>query len=1096
MIAPDYLDFNLAGPLPSGLTVVEASAGTGKTWAIAALAVRYLADGVVDAEHLLAVTFTHLASADLRARLYDRLLQVINLVSQRDAASVGPPDALVDIICDGPPDIVDARLQRLRVAARDFDAATIATIHEFCRRATDWLGPLIGGPSAKVDDEAASLLADQTVADLTLANLIASPSPSPAVAHEVPGVSPNALSAATCAALGRAALAHADLPIVPGDDAAGRFATACRNEYARRKSAAGIDDFADTALRLDRALRDAPGQAVAEALSARFHVVLVDEFQDTDPVQWSILRQAFAGRRPLILVGDPKQSIYAFRGADVHAYLQAVTEADTICTLPVNYRSDNAVVQAVNQVFAEADFGHAGSPIPMRTSTAAHTGQRLRRPPNGDPPARDGTAEPTPVGLELRCLPGTGATLKAAIDKDLVAWVAQTLADRPQLRRQSGAWQTIRASDIAVLVSSNKHGERLNHLLRQAGVPAVFSGVASVFASAGADEWLVLLDALAHPRPAVLRRAMVGQLIGLPLDALANPDADGQTVEWAVRLRSWASNNTDPSAIISQLEETADLSRRLVGQPDGERLLTDVHHVTELLARQARHLRTPAELLVWLRTQNRRAVEFGGGDRTRRLETDRPTVTVLTVHAAKGLEFPVVLVPATADTARHSWAPPEYPTVWREDGHRVIDTRTGGPGQAARAQAWAGEQAAEERRRLYVAMTRAACLTVAWLGGRNAAFRHLVAPLMSGDHPGIKVVNAPAACLVINPVNQARPQVLAANTFHRVIDQTWVRTSYSGLTAGLHDQMVAKPVDEATGGADDEPANQPDDSLPRTLAAAPAGLVSPMSDLPAGAAFGTIVHGVLEACPPGSSRLRDDLAASAARLRERSTLPDLDADQLAAALVDVLHTPLGPVGENCQLADLGSRRLAELTFEMPLGDADAGAGNTGAALAALFDDPQFSSPGDPLAGYGAKLAATSASDHLLRGFLTGSIDLVTALPSGRLLLIDYKTNRLGAPGEPDAVAGYSRPAMDQAMQDAHYPLQALLYAVVLRRYLAWRRPGVPFDDQWSGVAYLFVRGMAGPSTPLSGGLPCGVFGWRPSAAMIEAADVVLAGGRR
>ena len=1127
--APAFPAFDLAGPLPEGLTVLEASAGTGKTWAIAALATRYLADGLVKAPDLLAVTFTHLASADLRSRLYQRLTATV--ASLETGPGDGPPDTLAEIIGSGSPEIVAARLARLRQAVSDFDGATVATIHEFCRRAADWLGPLAGPGPARIDDEATAALAEQTVADLTLARRLAGADDPPAD---------------ECAALGRAALANPEVPIVPPGSEAARFATACRDEYARRKMAAGVADFSDLALRLDRALGDAvSGPLVADALAQRYHVILVDEFQDTDPVQWSILRRAFAGRRPLVLVGDPKQSIYGFRGADVHAYLEAVGQAGATYTLPVNYRSDAPVVEAVNELFAGAGFGQADAPIPMRASTPAHTAPRLRPPSPDGPAAPDYAGSKLTSGLEIRRLPGFGSKQRAAIEADAVAWVAQALARRPQLQRPDGRWRALRADDIAVLVSSNQRGAALSNQLRAAGLPAVFSGAASVFASPAAGEWLLLLDALAHPRPDTLRRAMAGRLIGVPLAVLAEK-GDDTALAWSARLREWAGQGAGPAAVLAQLEATCDLAARLLGATDGERLLTDVRHLAELLAGQARRLATPADLAVWLRAQYRRAAESGSGDRTRRLETDRPAVSVLTVHAAKGLEFPVVLVPATADAARHTWGSPNYPLLTRADGHRVLSLRASGPGQADQVRAWADEEAAEERRRLYVSLTRGSSLVVAWLGDRRAAFSQLASGLENklpedavpggmdrqaeegaivglsrptttqrgaqlASHAGIRLVAVPDTPPVlpaaVGPV--ARPPLLGANSFSRVIDDDWVRTSYSGLTAGLHDAAPAgAPDDSAIPGTDEAElapttptAVSPDETGVHHASTAPHDLVSPMEGLPAGAAFGTVVHAVLEACDPASPALADDLAAAVTRLRERSTLPGLDATHLADALVQVLRTPLGPLAGDASLAGLGAgRRLTELTFELPLGDAAPSprdAGKTGyrlADLAALFDDPALVPPGDPLAGYGAQLAGSEAARRSLRGFLTGSIDDIVELPDGRVLLIDYKTNRLGPPDQPDQVANYQRGAMAAAMRGAHYPLQALLYAVALRRYLAWRRPAPDFDTQWAGVAYLFVRGMAGPATPLSGGMPCGVFGWRPAPALIERADAILRGG--
>jgi len=1048
MTTPTVPPFDLAGPLPTGLTVLEASAGTGKTWAISALAIRYLADGLVTAPHLLAITYTHLAGADLRARLFQRLQDVVRLTASRLDGRPDTPDALVDVICSGPDDEAAARLSRLHQAVGDFDSATVATIHEFCQRAGEWLGPSAGMGRTGVDEEAAAALAAQTVADQTLVQQLRRD---------------NQLSAQQCAALGRSALANPWLPIVPGDDQAGLFARGCRTEYARRKAALGADDFTDMARRLDQSLGSTTlGATAAEALCSRFHVVLVDEFQDTDPVQWSILRQAFHGRRPLVLVGDPKQSIYGFRGADVHAYLEAVTQADATYTLPVNYRSDKPVVQAINQVFSGTDFGLDAAPIPMRESTAWHEEARLDH-----------------AGLEIRRLPVNAG--RSALADDVVAWVAGLLSSHPRLC-VDGRWRQLRADDIAVLVSYNQRGEQLSGRLRQAGVPAVFSGTASVFGSLAAEEWLLLLDALAHPRPDTIRRAMAGRLVGLSLTQLASPD-DAATAHWAARLREWSGDGLGPADVLQRLDDSAGLSSRLLAAPDGERLLTDVRHLAELLQARADGAVDAAGLQTWLRAQYRRAVDSGGGDKTRRLETDRPAVSVLTIHAAKGLEFPVVLVPATADAPRQTWAGTDYPMIWREAGHQMIDTRTGGEGQAVRYRAWADEQSAEDRRKLYVALTRASSLVVTWVGRRQSTFSGLVADWGVDDsRPGVRLVAVPQSVAPPQLPPASQPPILGANMFQRRIDAYWTRTSYSGLTSGLHG-AASEPsdlADEPDTGGDETRTPSPGDDSP----------LSPMDALPAGAAFGTIVHGVLQDCDPASPTLHHDLVEAAVSWRDRSVLPDLDVDALASALELVSHTPIAGA---TSLADIGARRrLAELTFEMPLGDGDRR--HSLAELAALFDDPALVPADDPLLGYGAQLAGSAAAPRLLAGFLTGSIDAVMELPDGRLLLIDYKTNRLGPSGGPDLVSCYSRPAMAAAMCQAHYPLQALLYAVALRRYLAWRRPDQSFDDQWAGVAYLFVRGMAGPGTPVDGGWPTGVFGWRPSPELIARADEVLRGG--
>jgi exodeoxyribonuclease V beta subunit len=300
-------------------------------------------------------------------------------------------------------------------------------------------------------------------------------------------------------------------------------------------------------------------------------------------------------------------------------------------------------------------------------------------------------------------------------------------------------------------------------------------------------------------------------------------------------------------------------------------------------------------------------------------------------------------------------------------------------------------------------------------------------------------------------------------------------------------------------GTDDEgPEPGPDDvpEAPAPAADPALAVPSPMAELPVGAGFGTLVHAVLEAA---DLTVPDPAAELGARVRaelDRHPTPSLDPDALATALLPVVHTPLGPLAGGLSLADLAPRdRLAELDFELPLAGGDSP--GTPVVLGDLVPLlRRHLAADDPLAAYPDRLAPLAHQP--LRGYLTGSVDAVLRLRGPeRYVVVDYKTNWLGPVGpdgrEPLTAGHYTPDRLAAAMLDAHYPLQALLYAAALHRFLRWRRRGYDPEQHLGGVLYLFLRGMCGPSGPRLDGVPCGVFSWGPPAALVTGLSDLLDG---
>jgi len=307
------------------------------------------------------------------------------------------------------------------------------------------------------------------------------------------------------------------------------------------------------------------------------------------------------------------------------------------------------------------------------------------------------------------------------------------------------------------------------------------------------------------------------------------------------------------------------------------------------------------------------------------------------------------------------------------------------------------------------------------------------------------------------------------------------------------------PGDEG-GTGDDAPVRlspPPEPGLAATLRA----VRSPLADLPGGTAFGTLVHHVLERVDTSAADLPGELRARCAEAAGYVTGLGIEPDVLADALLPALHTPCGPLLGGRTLAQVApGDRLAELDLELPLagGDLDARRPATLGDVAALLRT--HLPPDDPFVAYADRLDALhddpATRPGALHGYLTGSIDAVLRADvdgDTRYVVVDYKTNRLGPPDEPLTAWHYRPEAMRVAMLDAHYPLQLLLYTVGLHRFLRWRLPGYDPDRHLGGGAYLFVRGMCGPATPVVDGSPCGVVSWRPPSALVAALSALLDG---
>ncbi|MBU3750113.1 MAG: exodeoxyribonuclease V subunit beta, partial [Mycobacterium sp.] len=686
--------FDLLGPLPTrgSTTVLEASAGTGKTFALAGLVTRYVAEGVAGLDQMLLITFSRAATQELRDRVRRQIAHA--LAAFDDPGLAGDNQVVAHLLAGTPEQLVD-RKQRLGDALAGFDAATIATIHQFCHLVLNSLG-VAGDTDAGVElVESLDELVVETVDDLYLARFGRD-------RDEPPLPYKRALKIA------REVVKNPSTELRPLDPEPDSYPAACvgfaeavRAEMEIRKRRRGVLGYDDLLSRLADAL-DAEGSPARARMSRRWPIVMVDEFQDTDPVQWRVIDRAFSGASTLVLIGDPKQAIYAFRGGDLHTYLAAADSAGEKQTMGTNWRSDAALIDRLQVVLRGTALGD--SRIVVHDVDARHQGSRLAGAPNNDP-------------FRLRVVSrGTfGVTgdkvvaiddLRSHIGADLAADIAAVLNSPATFDGES-----VKAGDIAVIVEKRKDARVCFSALTDAGIPAVYTGDSDVFDSDACDDWLALLEAFDQPhRSGVVRAAAATMFLGYTAEQLA-AEGDTLTDRVAETVREWADHARSCGvAAVFEAARLGGMADRALSYRDGERYMTDIAHVTQLLQEAAHreHLTLPA-LRDWLR--DRRDEPSRGTEHNKRLDRDAAAVQVMTVHGSKGLQFPIVYLPFAFNRNVQQYEE----ILFHDNATRCLHIGGKGSQDYAEVQTLGRrESAGDDSRLMYVALTRAQSQVVAW----------------------------------------------------------------------------------------------------------------------------------------------------------------------------------------------------------------------------------------------------------------------------------------------------------------------------------------------------------------------------------------------
>ncbi|WP_295886604.1 exodeoxyribonuclease V subunit beta [uncultured Thiohalocapsa sp.] len=1225
----------LAFPL-TGAHLIEASAGTGKTYSIANLYLRQILDGR-DVGEVLVVTFTNAATDELRGRLRARLFEALSLLEHGGTSEDEFLQRLAEQLRAGPE--LAVAIRRLRLAVRAMDEAAVLSIHGFCQRALtefafnsgqgfglevltddsglwrtavqDWwrrtayslsaaraelfesavgnleafrrqLKPLLANPEPKLlpaAGEVAGALArfDALLAELAeiaatwradrnrlfkalidskalkraqktpfhldvlaatfaeldeyLAGDPVRPPPPCFEALDATVIQAQLKKNKTDPALDdpfftRCAEVRAALQDLRRDLRAAALADAAvfaRRQVQQAKTDGGLLSYDDMLTHLREALRGEGGQALAAAVTERFPVAMIDEFQDTDPLQWGIFERLYLDGpgEGLLLIGDPKQAIYSFRGGDIFTYMAAQQRLDGEArwTLRQNWRSTPAVVQAVNAVFSrrEQDAFVFGDTIGFAPSEAADKAHRWLVDGGADrsaltlwtvPPVPDKKGEPKPPSKD-----DATAMAHAAVADEIVRLLAGARAGSVRLvkRDADGKEHEARAlqpKDIAVLVRTRHDGTRLRQVLLERGINAVSVARDSVYASDEAAALEPLLAAALDPRERRLaRQALASPLLGLGYAEIGRIAADERAwADWVDRLLAlhqswqrhgfmamfqqllWRTGVAPADGIVAGSEAPAGIAERLAAGDDAERRLTNLLHLGELLQQAARAEAGMDALLGWFRNQRReQQTEQAGDELQLRLESDADLVQIVTMHAAKGLQYPVVFLP---DLWNCKVTKTDRPLRFHRQGDAALCLDIGSDDRDAHLHLAERERLAEDVRLAYVALTRAeSAVYVVWGRAGSASHGadasraalgwllhpHQDAAALTGEPPdafagldalepdlqalaaaangAITLAELPQAPVAGRLPATAGSEAPAARTFSGRIDTRWRITSFSALTRDLHavppglgeridDESAAAPTDPAAE-VHEAPAAPPDDD--------------PALRFPAGSDVGTFLHLLLEHLD-----FTGDIAAQTEQLSARHAARfGLDhrrhGPDTRLLTQRAVATPLDADG--FRLADLpAERRLNELAFDLATDRADLG------ALQRLLAEHA-----------GQPVPALTAADFA--GMVTGVIDLVFE-HAGRYYVADYKSNLLGSRFD-----DYAPAALREAVLARRYDLQYLLYTLALHRYLATRLPDYDPARHLGGVYYLFLRGMRPQTGPARG-----VFFTQPEPGLIHALD--------
>jgi exodeoxyribonuclease V beta subunit len=820
-------------------------------------------------------------------------------------------------------------------------------------------------------------------------------------------------------------------------------------------------------LNLEHALNGERGDWLVERLRENYRAALIDEFQDTDPIQYASFSRIFADSGlPTFLVGDPKQAIYSFRGADIFTYLKAKSAAQHEYTLGTNWRSHPDLVTAINTLFSRQAAAFIYKDIPFHPVEAERPAQKVLNIQNDN-------AAPLNIIWAASDKAMTKGDLTAVSANATANEIAKLLSLAQAGKASLGEDKTsVTGGDIAVLVRNHRQAQAVQDCLQVRGINSVQQGRENVFWSVEAQILERVLLAIAEPNnEARIKAALTTTLWGLNATELYQLQED--EAKWLVQLnffydlhQLWLKHGF--MRLFRHLLIAGGVEQRLLSLTDGDRQLTNFLHLAELIQEYcSSHSEGIEAVLHWL--SNHRQLDNGNDDSAQlRLESDEQLVKIITIHKSKGLEYPIVFCPFLWDANLRA-ANNSVISFHQSDNDNLASVAFSEPALSQAAESVTLEERAEDLRLLYVALTRARerCVIV-WANVKSvtqsalfsllhpsldeadlAAMYAEIIALEALSDGAISINDLDTNNVMLNKASQNQTQTLSAKVFAGTIHQPWRIGSFSALTQGHDAELPDYDANESLNVT----------SVVRTD-------VLDRFSFPRGAQAGTCLHAIFELWDFTNN---DDVALQTlvSRTLLQYGFDEKWVDVVCQWVKEVVTAPLGESG--LMLADLApAQRLDELAFYFPVAEL---------SVKHLQDGLL------PLLGAGSALS--TVIKHLrfydLTGFMKGFIDLVFE-HNGKYYVVDYKSNHLG-----NSEGDYQFDSINDAMVAHDYPLQYLIYSLALHRYLKLRIVDYSPQQHLGGVYYLFIRGM-NPDWGQSG-----IFYDKLDSALLEQFDRYLQG---
>jgi len=866
-----------------------------------------------------------------------------------------------------------------------------------------------------------------------------------------------------------------------------------KDELARRKEERNVLSFDDLLLKLHLALEKKGGEELAESIGRRFGAALIDEFQDTDPIQYAIFKRIFGTQKNILfLIGDPKQAIYSFRGADIFAYMKAEGDIECRYTLGENWRSDPHLITAVNAIFENADSPFVYDEIPFQRATSAsdRAPEPLMIREQYDSPLQLwflGAGRVTESGKKI-----TKTQARELIPKAVAAEISRLLNLGKNGEAILGE-RSLREGDIAVLVRRNMEARLMQEALSALQIPSVLYSTGNLFDSHEALEMVRVLAGIVEPKSeTLLKAALATDIMGVrgeDLDALMRDEPGWE--RWLTRFMGYHDmwNEDGFMRMFRYLILKEDVLTRLMGFPDGERRNTNLLHLMEVLHQRSIEKKlSMTGLLKWL-TEQRDPSTPRLEEHQLRLESDENAVNLITIHKSKGLEYPVVFCPFAWDGSRIKGKKAVFTFHDEEDDMRL--TLDLGSQEIDENRVLAEkEQLAENLRLLYVVLTRAKSRCYLVWGRFNEAETSALAYLL--HHPEsfqdrdlltateekflrlndkdvlseinhmvqkaestIRLSEMPLEEGEAYTPRQRREKTLTCRRFSGNIDRQWRVSSFSSLVSGkVHRaEMADRDLVSRVDGRD--PMNLRDLAVDEE----PSGIFS----FPKGVKAGILLHDLFENLDftEKDGSVTENLVAD--KLEEHGFDPSWN-QTLCRMIKKVLTIPLDPDNRHLTLSRIKNEdRLNELEFYFPLKRISP---KSVKRVMTKYLHPELAE------GFPERMGRLDFSP--VKGFMKGFMDMVFRF-EGRFYLVDWKSNFLGR-----RVEDYDQESLAAAMEAEFYILQYHIYTLALDQYLHVRLPGYGYEKHFGGVYYFFLRGI-----DTDKGMDFGVYRDKPSGELIN-----------